>query len=234
LSAYQPTTAGRPKRWIQDRQNFVSIFHDRVGLIVGGGNTSFSRSGATSRSATLAAATVRRARPIQVHSAAGDRAHSSARRWNRPTAGTDAGLMATNAARSRQTHQRHNPEHPSRATAQSDAVAGHITLIPHMGKPFTCERGTQRTIGEEAFTLSGKDIGGWIEHAGWRLSLPRRRPSRGPCFRTTLRQGRLSPCSEGRIVVSLPFSQQKPEYTLKLEVMPRNRLTSGHNRLGGY
>ena len=26
-------------RWIQDRQNFVSVFHDRCGLILGGGNT---------------------------------------------------------------------------------------------------------------------------------------------------------------------------------------------------
>ncbi len=26
-------------RWGQDRQNFVSVFHDRTGLIVGGGNT---------------------------------------------------------------------------------------------------------------------------------------------------------------------------------------------------
>ena len=37
LSAYHapvPTT-----RWIQDRQNLVSLFHDDVGVILGGGNT---------------------------------------------------------------------------------------------------------------------------------------------------------------------------------------------------
>jgi len=26
-------------RWIQDRQNFVSVYHDKAGLILGGGNT---------------------------------------------------------------------------------------------------------------------------------------------------------------------------------------------------
>ena len=39
LSAFhQPVTQNR---WGQDRQNLVSVFHDRTGLIVGGGNTKF-------------------------------------------------------------------------------------------------------------------------------------------------------------------------------------------------
>ena len=37
LSAYH--TPIFDDRWIEDRQNFVSIFHDGAGLIVGGGNT---------------------------------------------------------------------------------------------------------------------------------------------------------------------------------------------------
>ncbi|MFH1266301.1 MAG: hypothetical protein ABIK89_11285, partial [Planctomycetota bacterium] len=37
FSAY--TTPIVNSRWIQDRQNFVSIYHDKVGLILGGGNT---------------------------------------------------------------------------------------------------------------------------------------------------------------------------------------------------
>ena len=37
LSAF--TCEQSVNRWHQDRQNFVSIFHDRTGLIVGGGNT---------------------------------------------------------------------------------------------------------------------------------------------------------------------------------------------------
>lgn len=37
LSAFTAPVAQR--RWIQDRQNFVSVFHDGAGLLVGGGNT---------------------------------------------------------------------------------------------------------------------------------------------------------------------------------------------------
>ncbi len=37
-SASRPTTPIVNSRWIQDRQNFVSIYHDKTGLIVGGGN----------------------------------------------------------------------------------------------------------------------------------------------------------------------------------------------------
>src|SRR5438132_11362652 len=37
LSAYEAEISD--KRWIQDRQNFVSLFHDKTGLILGGGNT---------------------------------------------------------------------------------------------------------------------------------------------------------------------------------------------------
>jgi hypothetical protein len=28
-----------PSRWIQDRQNLVSLYHDKIGVILGGGNT---------------------------------------------------------------------------------------------------------------------------------------------------------------------------------------------------
>lgn len=37
LSSYH--TAVPASRWIQDRQNFISLFHDKTGLILGGGNT---------------------------------------------------------------------------------------------------------------------------------------------------------------------------------------------------
>ena len=37
LSAY--VTPISKSRWIQDRQNLVSIYHDKIGLILGGGNT---------------------------------------------------------------------------------------------------------------------------------------------------------------------------------------------------
>src|SRR5438270_6622014 len=37
LSAYH--TCVSDSRWIQDRQNLVSLFHEKTGLIIGGGNT---------------------------------------------------------------------------------------------------------------------------------------------------------------------------------------------------
>ncbi|HOX40068.1 MAG TPA: hypothetical protein PL033_18950 [Candidatus Brocadiia bacterium] len=37
LSAYIAEPS--PSRWIQDRQSFLSVYHDKIGLIIGGGNT---------------------------------------------------------------------------------------------------------------------------------------------------------------------------------------------------
>jgi hypothetical protein len=39
LAASALTAPVSEVRWIQDRQNFVSVYHDRVGLLLGGGNT---------------------------------------------------------------------------------------------------------------------------------------------------------------------------------------------------
>jgi len=209
-------------RWIQDRQNLVSIYNDKVGLIAGGGNTKLQPlwSNFTIGDTSLlhrtpgetsprfappsglvhvpsASALIRTEAPGLLLDYDGERCKISVELVDDSTALIR--LMAT-------------PD-------MGRAVAAHLTLLPHIGKPFGCKRIAPKPLGPEPFTFSGKDAGGWIEHGRWRLSLPETATVTWPVLphNPYVKDGGAKP-PEGRIVVSLPFSQDKPEYELKLEI----------------
>lgn len=221
LSAYCCPVYG--KRWIQDRQNLVSIYHDKLGLILGGGNTKLQplwsnftvgdtallsrKPGETNPKFTppkglvhipYASSLVRTESPGLLLDYDGERCKINVDLVDDSTAVIR--LKAT------------------RETGR--AVAAHLTLLPHFGKPVTCERSDEKPLGPEPFALSSKEAGSWIEHAGWRLSLPEGATVTWPVLphNPYVKDGASKP-AEGRIVVSLPFSQEKPEYELKLEVI---------------
>ncbi len=96
-------------------------------------------------------------------------------------------------------------------------VAAHLTLIPHIGQGFRTERTAESPLGEEGFVLDDGEAGGWIAHAGWKLSLPEGASVRWPVLphNPYRKDGRATP-HEGRIVVSLPFSPDVGEHVLTL------------------
>lgn len=220
LSAYCCPVDGR--RWIQDRQNFVSVFHDKLGLILGGGNTKLQplwsnftvgdvsllrhTPGDTNPKFTppkglvhipTASSLVRTESPGLLFDYDGERC-----KINVGIADDSTVIIRLSAT-----------------TNTGRAVAAHLTFLPHLGQPFACEQVAEKPLGTESFTLSSKEAGRWIEHAGWRLSLPDGASVTWPVLphNPYVKDGAAKP-AEGRIVVSLPFSQDRSEYELKLEV----------------
>jgi len=209
-------------RWIQDRQNFVSIYHDRVGLILGGGNTKLQPLWSTF---TVGDTSLLRHEP-------GDISPSFAEPEGLFHVPSAAGLKKTDPVG---IGLDYGPERCSvavepvddttlrihlHASANSGApVEAHLTLLPRIGKPFGAANLPARELSNEAFSLSSKDLGDWIEHAGWRLSAPAGARVDWPVLphNPYVKDGAAKP-GEGRIVVSVPFEPGSSDCTLTLTV----------------
>ena len=97
-------------------------------------------------------------------------------------------------------------------------VEAHLTLMPHLDCPLQVGSGAQIRLGEEPFEFSASEDVRWIEHAGWRLSLPRGARVVWPALpHNPYRKGGEAAIEEGRLVVALPFSAAVSRYEIKLE-----------------
>jgi hypothetical protein len=105
------------------------------------------------------------------------------------------------------------------ATSKSGLpVEGHVTLVPHLDRPVRFASGDEARVGETPLERSGGD-GGWIEHAGWRLSLPRGARLVWPTLpHNPYRKAGDATIEEARLVVALPFSAKVARYELTLQV----------------
>lgn len=218
LSAF---TAEIPQnRFGQDRQNFASIYHDDIGLIVGGGNTKLQ--------------------PLWSSFTVGDTALLSHTAGDEePDFNPRAGLLHVpdSAELLPEPHgvavQLHYGETACRITlcAADDReltitlaatmptpmpVAAHITLIAHIGQALKSAVAHCETLGEE--TLDWPDPE-WIEHAGWRLDIP----SNGRLYwpvrpHNPYRKDGAATIEEARLVIALPFDETA-EHVLKLRIL---------------
>lgn len=210
-------------RWIQDRQNFVSIFHDNTGLIMGGGNTKLQplwssfTVGDVSLLQRVPGETSPKFTPPDglVHVPSGAALLKA----------DPVGLLLSYA--NEKCEITVDPVDDSTATIHLKATAisgepveAHLTLLPKLGKQFSTAGGTDIELGEEPFTLSDKEIGAWIEHAGWRLTTPDGARINWPVLphNPYVKDGSVKHVNEGRIVLTLPFSKEKQEYVLTLTV----------------
>jgi hypothetical protein len=198
-------------RWIQDRQSFVSLFHDRAGLILGGGNTKLQ--------------------PLWSTFAVGDvsllahRAGDESPTFTPPTgllhvpttAQLDADSLAL-ALRYGDTPCRvslHLLE-PDRArltfaveTPPDRTVSAHVTLLPHLGEAWETASGQRGTLGAESFRLGPGESGAWFAHHGWRVSLPSDASVVWPALpHNPYRKDGHAELAEGRSVVALPFTRE--------------------------
>lgn len=220
LSAYHcpiPTN-----RWIQDRQNLVSIFHDKCGLIVGGGNTKLQPlwSTFTVGDVSLLKHTPGDTNPVFVP--AGPLIHvptgAGIGKSDPPSLGLTYGEERC-SVRVEPVDDR-TCRISLKATSRSgQPVAAHLTLIPHLGQMIRTGAGAERPLDPEGFDLTGDKAGGWIAHAGWKLSLPPAAKVTWPVLpHNPYRKDGAAEPPEGRIVVTLPFSQDVSEYELTITV----------------
>ena len=220
LSAYACPIS--KSRWHQDRQNLVSIFHDTCGLIIGGGNTKLQPLWSTFTVGDVSLLKHTPGEQNPTFEPAGTLFHI-------PSAAT---LKATEPVGLELTYGEEQcavevePVDDTtltlrlRATAKSGLpVAAHLTLMPHLGKAVTSEKGTERKLGDESFTLTSEEAGAWIAHAGWRLTLPPGSSVTWPALpHNPYRKDGSATTGEGRLVVTIPFSAERGECVLTLTV----------------
>ena len=217
----QPTN-----RWQQDRQNFFSIFHDRTGLVAGGGNTKLQPfwSNFTVGDTSLLQHRVGDENPD--FKARGDLVHipSSARlRADKATPGLD---LTYGSEECRLTL---HPMDENRLTIVCEAtcisgqrVEGHLTFMPHVGAAVTCASGRSITLSEETFDLPAVGIGAWFEHGGCHVSVPAGArlvwPRRA---HNPYKKDGGSTLAEARLVLCLPFSHSASKQEITLEITKR-------------
>ncbi|MBM3333525.1 hypothetical protein FJY63_02580 [Candidatus Sumerlaeota bacterium] len=219
LSAYHTPVV--ENRWIQDRQNLVSLFHDRVGLIVGGGNTKLQ--------------------PLWSAFTVGDVSLLSHRRsdtnpkftppsglWHLPSSaqldpdrlslalsyGAEqcrVGVDVTDSNRAVLTYEA--------TTSSGQAVEAHVTLLPRMGATWMAASGKKGTLDDQPLRLAAGEAGAWFAHNGWRISAPPTATIVWPVLpHNPYRKDGRAAAEEGRIVLVLPFSAQNQRYALTVEV----------------
>jgi hypothetical protein len=226
LSAYH--TCVSQSRWIQDRQNLISLFHDKVGLIVGGGNTKLQPlwSTFTVGDVSLLKHTPGDEKPNFIppiglwHTPSDAALDPDATRlllqYNLIKCQARVDLSDAKAARIIYT-----TEGPVSAdsgetdpSARGPAVA-HVPLIAYMGEQWSTASGKSGTLSEQPIHLMAGEAGAWFGHHGWRIYLPAGATVQWPVLphNQYVKDGKAE-TKDGRIVVTIPF----PDGTLTQEV----------------
>jgi len=221
LSAY--TTPIVKSRWIQDRQNFVSVYHDKVGLILGGGNTKLQPAWSTFTvgDTTLLAHTPGDTSPDFFPKGELYHVPSAAKLTAEPEPGLDL-TYGPETCRVRVALEDDSTlDLVLEATGESDlTVAAHLTLLPHLGQTLETGAGTEVTLGDEAISLSAEEVGGRVTHAGYRLGLPRTATLHWPALpHNPYRKDGRSTAKEGRIEIRIPFDQENREHPITVTVL---------------
>lgn len=211
------TTPVPLNRWGQDRQNFLSLYHDRAGLVIGGGDTKLQP--------LWSSFTV--GDPELLGHTPGDEDPDFT-----PREGLlhvpDSARLEPEGARLKYgaleccLHLRFDDDATARielsAVGGRGTVQAHLTLLPRPGQPLRHSSGQEALVGDDALDWSIEDEGSWVEHAGWRLSLPPHSRCRWPVLpHNPYRKDGAAETHEGRIVVSLPLTDGQPvELTLRI------------------
>ena len=211
-------------RWGQDRQNFVSVFHDRAGLISGGGNTKMQPlwSNFTVGDTSLLKHTPGDADPD--FRPKGDLLHvpdeaALGGDENEPELELRYGEETCSVALKPQGDTEVRVIY--QATAKSGMpIEGHLTLLPHLGEPVRLSSGNEMKLGEAALSWTFPEGGGWVAHGNWRLSLPAGARIVWPALpHNPYRKGGEATMEEGRLVAVLPFSSTVLQYEMVLGVV---------------
>jgi hypothetical protein len=219
LSAY---TAPVPtSRWIQDRQNLVSVFHPAVGLILGGGNTKLQP-----RWSTFTAGDVN----LLFHKAGEEEPNFIPPAGLRHTP-TNAALTSDGVGLALQydaNRTRVTVDLPSSTTARltytldsdpTGTVEAHAPLMPAMGKEWRTASGKTGTLTTDSIHLSAEDAGGWIEHDGWRAVMPKGSQLDWPILpHNQYRKDGRAEAAEGKLVVTMPLKSKGDSAVLELAV----------------
>lgn len=223
LSAY--TGEISESRWLQDRQNFVSIYRDGAGLVIGGGNTKLQPYWSNFTVGDPASFQHQPGDEKPQFKPAGDLLHVPQQATLRPD-GHAPGLDLTYGQETCRITAR--PDGDDQLTLACEAtcltgkpVEGHLTLLPRLGATLTGASGRQVKLGPETFDWSAAELGNSFDYAGFRLSVP-------PGARLVWPKSRHNPykkdgssgLEDARLVLCLPFSAAQTRHEVVLRALP--------------
>lgn len=221
LSAY--TTPVVKSRWIQDRQNLLSVYHDKTGLIVGGGNTKLQPlwSNFTVGDPALLAHRPGDTNPDFLPKGELFHVPSAATLLLRP----DPTLRLTYGPEPCTIRAHIQDDRTLRCTigasgASELPVKANLTLIPRFGKPLQTAAGQTLTLGRQPIALGAEQVGAWVAHGGYRLKLPPGATLTWPALphNPYRADGHATP-EEGRIVIQIPLQRGRSEGEVTIEIV---------------
>jgi len=224
FSAY--CCARTPNRFIQDRQNLLSIYHRDSGLILGGGNTKLQplwstlTVGDTKLLTPIGAKRETNLAPDVPLSYTPDHCEiieSAPNRWTQRI--TAAGAIADLSCEILSDRTLRLEARLVQAAPDGRPAAIHLTFLPYPESPVTFSDGSHAEIA--ATTQWQKSGMTSIGHHNWQLTLPTVAQVTCPVLphNPYSSDGHAEP-SEGRLVVSLPLDATGPAPRLTLSIHP--------------
>jgi hypothetical protein len=213
-------------RWIQDRQNFVSIFHERAGLIIGGGNTKLQPFWSSFTVGNTAQLRHRPGDQAPDFRPKGDLIHIPSRAQLQadkaePSLSLDYGREECRLAVRPLDNQRLTLV--CEATSRSGKpVEGHVTFLPPAKARIRTAAGKTATLGETALAWSASDIGAWFQYGDVRATVPAGARLLWPMKRhNPYKKDGSSTLDNARLVLCLPFSSSALKHEVTVEVTER-------------
>ncbi|RKX35868.1 MAG: hypothetical protein DRP71_02330 [Verrucomicrobia bacterium] len=212
-----------PNRFIQDRQNLVSIYHRDAGLIVGGGNTKLQPLWSTMTVGDTDLVSPRGTTRKSDLAPETDLAYVPEKTAIEETDGKVWSLRIETGGAITEI----SSEILSADTLQITArllkapptglpVANHFTFIRYPESPVAFSDGTTDELGKGQFKKTGLE---WIRHHVWDLSLPREAGVSWPVLPHNPYAGDgHADHTQGRLVVTLPFLNEGESHAVRLKV----------------
>ncbi len=215
------TPVGR-NRWYQDRQSFVSIYHDRVGLIIGGGNTKLQPAWSNFTVGDMSLLKHKPGDRKPDFLPKGELYHvpSKAVLVHEPVPGLDLTYGHETCHIRVNIKGDRTLEYDLSATTDSGLpVLGHITLLPRMNQTVTTAAGSSFKLNGEQVALPAKQVGGSIHYAGCDLTVPPTASLHWPMLPHNPYRidGHAEP-AEGRLEIRLPFNKNIHDQRIVLAV----------------
>jgi hypothetical protein len=209
-----------PRRWIQDRQNFLSLYRDGFHLVVGGGNTKLQPLWSTFTVGDVSLLQHKAGDedpnffppPGLIHTPSSASLEPADSSLELDYGGTRCSVRVdiSDPAKAKVTYALLSPD--------VKGVAAHVPLLAKMDQKWATQSGKGGTLSEEPFRLGPGEAGAWFSHRGFRVNLPPEASVTWPALphNPYVKDGKAEP-REGRIVITLPFSSERTRFEITVE-----------------
>jgi len=211
-------------RWIQDRHNLMDVFHDALGLVIGGGNTKvqpywstftvgdcalLKHDGSESPNFTPQIDLLWTPTSAKIETVGGAK-----------TLALKYGDVACRVAVAPQDDGSLKLTYEAPADQHCEA---HVPLM-NRSQRLVCASGKEARLGEDELVLSSAEIGPSFDYGGLRVSVPA-----GASLRWPMRQHNpyakdgSAPLGTAKLVLCLPFDQGRTKHEVTLSLVPEEK-----------